>query len=220
MGLIIAIGIIVFLWLIFRGSKRAYLQSIVNKLAPQSHIRVDLYKSDKINAMATYDKNGNPVIYVSSAAVEILDKDELYFVLAHETAHHLKNHLLITGITEAIKRGSLEMIRPKPAWWEKLFFGKTDTPLWWKILSGGVTVMINKLIYMRQEKEADITAIELLKNAGLPISGAYKLFMRLEQQQDIFSKIYTYLFDEHPLSSKRWENLLQHYPELAKFERY
>ncbi len=204
--------VILVILLLTYGSKRARLQRIVNRLAPGAGIRVKIQKIEGINginAFAMLDEHGNKLIIVTPEAVNELDKDELYFVLAHETAHHLKDHLVVKAVTESIKAivdtaaGILGILGGG-------IWGGAINYVLSKIFS---RIFTNKTIYINQEKEADVEAIRLLKKANLPVCGAYKFFNH-RIKEGFWESLIALFIDEHPLASQRWENLVLHYPDL------
>ncbi len=57
-------------------------------------IIVDKRRNEPSNAYQTIDKNGRPVITFTLALIaEARNTDELAFVMGHEAAHHIQNHL-------------------------------------------------------------------------------------------------------------------------------
>ncbi|MBF9034102.1 M48 family metalloprotease [Rhodobacterales bacterium HKCCE2091] len=59
-----------------------------------------------INAFQTVDRSGRPVIIVTQGLIrEVLNADELAFVIGHEAAHHIRQH--IPQQVNAARRGAL-----------------------------------------------------------------------------------------------------------------
>ncbi len=204
-----------FLEKLFGGNRnRAWAQRIVDRLTLKP-IKVEINPDESVNAYAIIGEDGNEYVIVTEGTFRRLSEDELYFVLAHEVAHHIKNHLYVRRLTYGLVDSFLNAIRPKPSWFERIFKGKTDSPWWVELLALISTVLLNKTVFLNEEKEADLTAVELLKAAQLPTAGAIKFLKRLQMDSTIFDMVMG-LIDEHPSPEARMENLLQHYPELAK----
>ncbi len=136
-------------------------------------------------------------------------------MLAHEVAHHKKNHLIVKFLASSAKNFFMNVIKPAPSFLEMLF-GIEKEPLWWKILNFGANVLLNKTIFVSEEREADVYAIELLKKANLPVTGAYHFFKKLEERSDFLEKLYLRFIDEHPTAESRLKNIVRHYPEIAE----
>ncbi|GFE63446.1 M48 family metallopeptidase [Litoreibacter roseus] len=59
-------------------------------------IVVDSRRGQPPNAFQTLDKKGRPIIGFTSALIaDARNRDELAFVLGHEAAHHIENHLAL-----------------------------------------------------------------------------------------------------------------------------
>lgn len=91
-----------------RGTARAFVQ-VVNQLEPVAErecrarsprancdflIVVDDRPGQPSNAFQTVDDNGRPIIAFTLALIaDAQNTDEIAFVMAHEAAHHIENHL-------------------------------------------------------------------------------------------------------------------------------
>lgn len=59
-----------------------------------------------VNAFQTLDRSGRPVIIVTTGLIEaVANPDELAFVIGHEAAHHIRQH--IPQQVDAARRGAL-----------------------------------------------------------------------------------------------------------------
>lgn len=57
-------------------------------------IRVDPRRNQPANAYQSEDENGRPVItFTQKMLTRVANEDELAFVMSHEAAHHISNHL-------------------------------------------------------------------------------------------------------------------------------
>ncbi len=196
-----------------RHPEEERLQNIVDKLTFHP-IRVIVSDDEQPEALSLLNEDGRELILISRGLLRHLSEDELYFVLAHEVAHHILGHLYVKFLTFQIKNAIMEAIRPKPSWFDRIFRGKTDSPWWLQIIDVVSQILLNKTILMEEEMEADIKAIELLKIADFPLIGAYRFFRRLQTEESFMDELYS-MIDEHPSPGDRLNNLLKHYPELA-----
>jgi len=137
-------------------------------------------------------------IAVTTEIVKMSNKDELNFVLAHEFAHHYKNHIIVAAISYAISQVSLAQIILNPI----SIFSLLSTAL----------IAATAVIARRQEREADRLAAEFLKKAKLPCHGGitlFKKFMLLEEKADkgFLSKIVDFFTADHPSLEERIREL-------------
>lgn len=59
-----------------------------------------------LNAFQTLDRNGRPIVIVTQELIEaVINADELAFVIGHEAAHHIRQH--IPQQVNAARRGAL-----------------------------------------------------------------------------------------------------------------
>jgi Zn-dependent protease with chaperone function len=141
-------------------------------------------------ATAGITEKGKRVIVLSTGTVKKVSREELDFIVAHEFAHHYKNHL-----------ANIRLIRGARTTFALLsiFTLSTFTPA--GLLVGALSGLIGSLFQWhikRKELEADLTAVELLKKANLSCRGGEKFFKRILKEG-----IYGELLDEHPRTEKR-----------------
>ncbi|MBT8154935.1 M48 family metalloprotease [Epibacterium ulvae] len=58
------------------------------------HVSIDPDRNAPPNAFQTLDKNGRPrIVFTQAMLRQLANRDELAFVMSHEAAHHIRNHL-------------------------------------------------------------------------------------------------------------------------------
>ncbi len=208
----------------FKTRDERLLKKLVKKLAPNVTIHIRIKDDvDVVNAWAAEDIKGRKYIFVTRPLLKEVSKEELYFVVAHEIAHHLKNHIDIKRNLEMTKMAMtasliilsiIRLIKSIPFLKKILNF---PLDILFSLLSEVMMgFALNKTVYYQHELEADVEGVRLLKEAGLPIRGAYDLFKRCEEEEDFMDKVFYFFFDEHPTPAKRVKNLVEHYPELKQ----
>jgi predicted Zn-dependent protease len=169
---------------------QAALERLVQRLvaaAPRPvNIRVRVIRRPLVNALAT--PGGR--IYVFAGLIDAAGSgEEVAGVLAHEIAHEVHRH----GIEAAVRYVFVSSVL--------------------SVVTGGETTIATaaawageqllQFAYSRDaEAEADRTALEILKKAGIRSDGFAAFFGRLEKVEQRRSRIPTYL-RTHPPSSER-----------------
>ena len=193
----------------YKLSIKLYCTNLIRKLKKAANykekIRVIVLDAPIPNAFAfrsegTFGIFGKHKKYiaVTTEIVKMSNKDELNFVLAHEFAHHYKNHIIVAAISYALSQVSLAQILLYP-----LFI--------FSLLSTAV-IAITAVISRRQEKEADRLAAEFLKKAKLPCHGGITLFEKFKKFEEkasnsILSKIIDFFTADHPTLEERIREL-------------
>lgn len=203
-------------WLALKVFAFGYVAKItfrtLTSIAIKSHIReliksfgdkwwrykVKVFQSKEPNAFAYWSGSKN-AIGVTTKLAQGFTADEINFAVAHEYAHHLKNHLTVKLKTELIHRGgfwilhSLNLITP------------------FTLAVGGIFHLLKKALYKSEEYEADRVAVELLQKAGLTQRGAITLFEKFMKSEPkmhwLLRKIGNLLLEDHPYTEKRLERL-------------
>lgn len=129
---------------------------------------ITIINSNQINAYA----DGDERIYITSAAVDLLDLDEIAFGLAHEDGHIALQHIkqrqeLVDKIARAVKSSWQE----SGGFWQKLL----DT-----IKIGAVGFVASVGLDQIQEIQADIAAQKKLDKVGYGQDGGEKFFTRID----------------------------------------
>ena len=172
------------------------LETLVTRIAEANDIdpntiRVHLMDKDEINAFAL--PNGHLVVY-SGLISACNEADELSGVLAHEIAHVALNHVM----KKLIKEVGLSVLITMTG-------------------SGGGADIIRETLktitstaYDRNlEKEADMKAVEYLKNAGIdPVPFANFLYTLSESEPDLAKNLSWIM--THPASTERAEYIIEY----------
>ncbi|MBU2994666.1 M48 family metallopeptidase [Octadecabacter sp. 1_MG-2023] len=190
-----------------RAMARSFVQ-VVNQLEPVAErecrrqtfnlncdflIVVDDRPNQPANAFQTVDDNGRPIIAFTLALIaEAQNEDEIAFVMAHEAAHHIENHL-----AQQQRNASLVAV----------VFGE-----WAGEAGGGVETVqtaqeigaaIGARSYSKNfELEADRLGTIIAAQAGYdPVRGA-EFFFRIPDPGDVF-------LGTHPPNAERVQMVLQ-----------
>ena len=197
-------------------------------MAPEREIYIKV--DDNICGINAYAASGN-TIHLSREAIRELDEDELYFLVAHEASHIIKKHLTVkigafivekaasAAVGGTIIAKDLKKISEKEGADKVTASLKTALKSAFSsyLTSKVMRLVLTKTLFRKEEIEADITGIELLKRAGLPTSGVTKLFGRHKMDMEVFRPLS--FFDEHPSPQERLDILLERYPEVAAYDQ-
>lgn len=169
-------------------------------------LKIWIYDSYEANAFV--DRSSN--IFVSTGILKILDYEALAGVLAHEISHIIHGHII--NQADALSHSTKQMATIVFA---GLIMGALSSDL--SIQTAMTLPALN--IYLRsqlkltreQERQADNTAIKLLKKAGFNIKGMIRFFEQISEKQitDRDSAIDPYL-STHPMPKERISYLKEH----------
>lgn len=140
-------------------------------------ILIDERPGQPVNAFQTVDRRGQPVLVFSRAIVEeFRNTDEMAFVLGHEAAHHIEDHLT----QRAQAAGALGAILEAAA-------AAGGAPSAGRQSAGELGQTVGSRVFSKQfELEADALGTVIAKRAGFnPVRGA-EFFNRLPDPGDQF----------------------------------
>ena len=193
-----------FTWLIFRKFLKSLyhlyaklkLHILLVKLgAKPFEYTLKIIPLNELNAFAYRDLSGKKYIAITTKTLKSVSTKELHFIVAHELAHHLKNHFIVKVISETFTQGSGLLL--------KLFRALNLKNI---ILMIGINILKNAL-YRKQEYEADELAFKLLYSAGLDPRGGITFLKRmaekLERSKGKLYKTINLLIGTHPLCKDR-----------------
>lgn len=210
---------------------------IVRRLAQQNQLpmpRIYLVPSDSPNAFATGRNPENAVVAVTEGIVQLLTREELEGVLAHELAHVKNRDILIQSIAATVA-GALMMLARFA-----FFFGglgrdrDRDNPLGavggilFLILAPMAALLIQMALSRSREFQADASGAQLAGNPyGLARAleklerGATRIPMRevnpatahLMIVNPLRRGLVATLFSTHPPTAERIRRLIGHAPE-------
>jgi predicted Zn-dependent protease len=153
----------------------------------------------QFNAFAAY---GNQ-IFIGSELVRYCSVNELNFVIAHEYAHHVKNHNVIRYYTQYASQSISSIAHyftdKKSDFWQLITIF-TDWALW----------LANMKLSRNEEFEADQIAFNYLFEKNISINGSYDFFNKLIKMHNIEVNIVSKtinIIDTHPLPQERIEAL-------------
>jgi Zn-dependent protease with chaperone function len=191
-------------------SIKYHAQRIVKKLSEVSgfreKIKVIVFDLPVINAFA-FKKGGalnlglwgkiERYIALTTEIAKFSTKDELSFVIAHEFAHHYKNHFVVGALGQFVSQMSLTTLLLKP-------FSMVG-------LLSTVALAVSATLLRRQEKEADLLGVQFLRKAGYPCYGGITFFQKLLKLVGTGSsqliKLLDFLFSDHPDIEERIRKL-------------
>ena len=124
--------------------------------------KVAIIPQDQPNAFATGRNPDNAVVAVTKGIMDVLERDELAGVIAHELAH-IKNRDMLTSTVAATLAGAITMLSRFA-----LFFGGRDNnflvSLLMMILAPMAAMLIQSAISRSREYAADREGAEIAKN--------------------------------------------------------
>lgn len=138
---------------------------------------VDTAATGTVNAYQTIDRRGRPLLVFTAGIVEAFDnEDEMAFVIGHEAAHHIEQHL----VQIAQSAGAFTTIFESAA-------AASGITLEGQALAGELGELFGSRVYSKQfELEADALGTVIAKRAGFdPVRGA-QFFGRLPDPGDQF----------------------------------
>ncbi len=207
------------------------LHKIVDRLAAQTRIpKPRVYVMDNVtpNAFATGRGPGHSAIAVTNGLLQVLDRDELGGVLAHELAH-IKNRDVLVATVVATVAGAITMIA-NMAQWAMIFggFGRGDDDEGGEglgSLAGGILMIflapiaaavIQLAISRGREYGADATGSRILGDP-LPLARALeKLEMANQTVPMHVNPATAHQFTVQPLSGGAMMKLFSTHPPIKE----
>ncbi len=200
------------------------LHSIVDELAADAGVprpKVYIMQADQPNAFATGRSPKHAAVAVTTGITQILNRDELYGVLAHEISH-VKNRDTLTSTIVATLAGAITMLTFWAQW--ALIFGggrRNGTAgmlvgLLMIILAPIAASMIQFGISRSREYEADRTGARI---SGKPLalaSALEKLEMSAQRTPMQVSEGTAALFIVNPLKGRSMAGLFSTHPPIAE----
>lgn len=150
-------------------------------------ILIDERAGQPVNAFQTVDRSGRPIlVFTRSIVEEFRNADEMAFVLGHEAAHHIENHLYERAQTA----GALSAVLEAAA-------AASGVPSAGRASAGQLGELVGSRVFSKQfELEADALGTVIAKRAGFdPVRGS-QFFTRLPDPGDQF-------LGSHPPNSDR-----------------
>jgi heat shock protein HtpX len=185
------------------------LTEIVSAIAIKANMpvpKVFIVKSEMPNAFATGRNAEHASIIVTKALVELLDKEELEAVLAHELAH-VKTGDTLLGTVVAVLSGILTALATC-AFWCSIFlgFGQEDDPapnlirfFVSALVAPIAAVIIQLALSQSREYEADEQSVRMHGKPNKLISALEKLEQRLKSDTFNVNPSHVHMFIMNPL---------------------
>jgi heat shock protein HtpX len=204
------------------------LHQLADRLAQQYRVpkpRVYLSPDPNPNAFATGRNPRHASICVNEGLLRILDREEVYGVLAHEFAHVRNRDILISSVV-AVMAGAITFLA-SIAQWGMWFGGQRDdeeqSPLGLLgvlllVVLGPIAAMLIQLAISRsREYEADHTGAEV-SGQPLALAGALRKLQRGAQvaPSPIAQPAFAHLYIVNPLSAQTMAGLFSTHPPLEE----
>ena len=204
------------------------LHSLADRLAEQYRVskpRVYVSPDPSPNAFATGRSPSHASICVNQGLLQILDREELYGVLAHEFAHVRNRDILISTIV-AVLAGAITLLAQIGQF--GLFWGggrddEEQNPLGmigvllFVILGPLAALLIQLAISRSREYEADHTGAEV-SHDPLALAGALRKLQRATQvvPSQTAQPAFAHLYLVNPISGRSFANLFSTHPPLEE----
>lgn len=164
-------------------AQRVFLQ-IVEKNPNLRNIEYKVIVDNKSDVVNAYAVPGGTIIVTSKLMESIKTDEGLAFVLAHELAHHNLRHCM-RNIARVYFTAIVTSVLGSNA----------------NHLSGTVAGLSLRKGNQVWEKDADIKAVEYVKNAGLCNENSLEFFYHIQKNRA--EPIFSQYFSSHPVTSER-----------------
>jgi heat shock protein HtpX len=203
------------------------LYEIVERLSSKAGIptpKIYVMDNPTPNAFATGRNPQNAAVAVTNSIMNILNKDELEGVIAHELTH-IKNRDILIGTIAATLVGTISMIA-NLAQWAMIFGGGRDrdedsgsgmTNLLMIILAPIIAMLIQMAISRRREYMADEGGA-LISGKPLGLAGALDKLSRASKMlpMENAGPASAHMFIVNPLSGKSMMKLFSTHPPIEE----
>lgn len=185
------------------GQAKAIVE-VVDRIGTSANIKPIVYlrESGELNAGATYDSNGNPVIVINKPMYDLIanDRDMAAALIGHEMGHLYLNHVGATKVTDTIGRVIGLIAGIALEYYAQKKFGVADVGF-----EGGqlIGTAFSTSFTRSQERDADQIGIQWMKANGYNPAGAVRLFTKFEEEEG--NNLLPF-FQTHPNPGERIEN--------------
>lgn len=203
------------------------IYSIVNELAHNAQLpvpRIYIIPEDTPNAFATGRNPKHAVVAVTRGLLNLMNRDEIMGVIAHEMAH-IKNRDILIGSIAATMAGAI-MIVAHMARWTAIFGGGSDDDegglggiglIVMSILAPIAAILVQMAISRSREYHADATGVSFTgRPAGL--AGALEKLGRYSGRIPMHTESpnTAHMFIVNPLRGSNIANLFSTHPPLQE----
>ncbi len=205
-------------------SDAPWLYDIVRQLAQRASLpvpKVYIIPSEQPNAFATGRNPSHSAVAVTQGITNILDRDELAGVLAHELAH-VKNRDILIGTIAATVAGAISMLA-NMAQMSMLFGGRDNerggnpiVMIVMMILAPIAAMLVQMAISRTREYQADRVGAEIMGDP-MPLARALEKLGTAAKQIPMNANPATaHMFIVSPLSGKDFTSLFSTHPPMEK----
>jgi heat shock protein HtpX len=200
--------------------------AIVEELTQRSGMpmpKLYLSPADQPNAFATGRSPNHAAVCVTQGILQVLDRDELRGVLAHELSHVANRDILISSVAAAVALGITFVARM--AMWGAIFGGGNDRDggnafgaIAMAILAPIAAMMMQMALSRSREFQADASGAELLHD-GEPLARALeKIEAYVKQRPMDVNPAQAQAYIVNPLSGRKVEfaDLWSSHPPTAE----
>lgn len=197
------------------------LHSMVRELSMRARLpmpKVYLIPSDQPNAFATGRNPEHAAVAVTGGIMNILSREELRGVLAHELAH-IKNRDILIGTVAATIAGALTYLAHM-AQWAMIFGGRDDdegnplAAIAMMVIAPIAAMIIQMAISRSREFQADRTGAGIAGSPGGLAGALRKLDMASRQIPMQASEATSHMFIVNPLRGGRVAKLFSTHPPM------
>ncbi|VAX15336.1 Peptidase M48, Ste24p precursor [hydrothermal vent metagenome] len=205
-------------------SDAPWLYDIVRQLAQRASLpmpKVYIIPSEQPNAFATGRNPSHSAVAVTQGITNVLDRDELAGVLAHELAH-VKNRDILIGTIAATVAGAISMLA-NMAQMSMLFGGRDNerggnpvVMIAMMILAPIAAMLVQMAISRTREYQADRVGAEIMGDP-VPLARALEKLGTAAKQIPMKANPATaHMFIVSPLSGKDFTSLFSTHPPMEK----
>jgi len=205
-------------------SDAPWLYDIVRQLAQRASLpmpKVYIIPSEQPNAFATGRNPSHSAVAVTQGITNILSRDELAGVLAHELAH-VKNRDILIGTIAATVAGAISMLA-NMAQMSMLFGGRDNerggnpvVMIAMMILAPIAAMLVQMAISRTREYQADRVGAEIMGDP-VPLARALEKLGTAAKQIPMKANPATaHMFIVSPLSGKDFASLFSTHPPMEK----
>lgn len=152
---------------------------------------VTLLESEQVNAFAVIGGS----IFFTTGITDLLDENELAFVMGHEIAHITCRHSARAFERDALAVVALEVV-----------VGDESSDRWFESAEAELAdALLTPGFSRRDEREADLYSLELLQQAGVSTDGAASALRVLLELDSAGPRGFDQLFSSHPPTAARIE---------------
>ena len=202
------------------------LHRLVNEVATYAHLpqpRVAIIDSPSPNAFATGRDANHAVVAVTTGILDLLSKQELQGVLAHELGH-VRNHDILISSVAATIAGAITLLA-NVAQWALIFGGlggrddENSNPfadLLLILLAPIAATLVQLAISRSREYGADATGAQIIGNPDALASALEKLEMASSARPLPVNPAVAHMFIVNPLKGSNLSGLFSTHPPLEE----